>query len=78
MFVSPFCLKARDSKVENVKITGEIKEVTFFDGFDKDSSYIAALSGNTLLPIPKIDGDKNFRNSTFTNIDLGGMIYTAL
>ena len=78
VFVSPFCLKARDSKVENVKITGEIKEVTFFDGFDKESSYIAALSGNTLLPIPKIDGDKNFRNSTFTNIDLGGMIYMAL
>lgn len=78
VYVSPLCLKARDSKVENVKITGEIKETLFFDGFDKESSYIVAMSGTSLLPIPKIEGDRNLRNSTFTDVDLSGMKYTAL
>lgn len=78
VYVSPFCLKARDSKVTNVKITGEIKEVMFFNGFDKESSYVVAMSGSSLLPIPKIEGDRNFRNSTFTDINLKGMTYVAL
>ena len=78
VFVSPLCLKARNSKVSGVTMTGVIREKSFFDGFDKDESFVAALSGNTLLPLPKINGDKNNRDSTFTDVDLSGMTYEAL